>query len=323
MAVNRNVNIIKAFRGEPIGPVTYNLPAEVFAIGGGGGGATATSNGAGGGGGGRYISGSVTLTPNITYTFNVGSGGAPDTDGGETYFDFYDGSYTNITKFKSQGGRKGTNGAGGNSGSGSVEYGAGGTTTFAAFNGAPSVSDGGRSSGGGGGGSDEAGTSGTTYDGNPGSGVSGAGGFGDKLSYYIPSSFVPTLAGAGGGGGATAPDGLQNGGNGGNIGGGHGQYDGSQNPSDASNYGAGGGGNGNYDVGGSFNTGPGSGYKGCVVIEVPGQIGDSNKGTGFYDIAFTNATSSYFEAYGVTQILFEPGVGTLRYTAPYPYVPGN
>lgn len=322
MAVNRNVNIIKAFRGEPIGPVTYNISSEVFAIGGGGGGATNTTGGAGGGGGSRYISGSVILTPNITYTFNVGAGGGPDTNGGETYFDFYDGSYTNITKFKSQGGIKGTNSGGGNSGSGSVEYGAGGTTTFAAFNGAPSVSDGGRSAGGGGAGSGQDGQSGTTYDGNPGSGVSGAGGTGDKLNYYIPASLVPTLAGAGGGGGATSPDVLQKGGAAGATGGGAGQWN--DVGSNASNFGCGGGGNGNYsNPPGSPNTGPGSGSAGMVVVEFEGQIGDSTKGTGFYDIEFTNATSSYFEAYGVTQIRFQEGVGTLRYTAPYPYVPGN
>ena len=322
MAVNRNVNIIKAFRGEPIGPVTYNISTEVFAIGGGGGGATDTTSGAGGGGGARYISGSVILTPNITYTFNVGSGASPDNDGGETYFDFYDGSYTNITKFKSQGGRTGTSGAGGNSGSGSVEYGAGGTTTFAAFTGASSVSGGGRIAGGGGAGSGENGLAGTTYDGNPGSGVSGGGGSGDKASYFIPASLVPTYAGAGGGGGATSPDVLQKGGGGGTAGGGAGQWN--DVGSDASNFGSGGGGNGNYsNPPGSPNTGPGSGSDGMVAITFTGQIGDSLKGTGFYDIAFTNATSSYYPAYDTTVIRFNAGTGTLRYTAPYPYVPGN
>ncbi len=60
------------------GTSTFTVPTCVTSVtvqcwGGGGGGA---SNNGGGGGGGAYSSSTLTVTPGLTYTFNVGAGGS-------------------------------------------------------------------------------------------------------------------------------------------------------------------------------------------------------------------------------------------------------
>ena len=207
MSVNRNVNTIQGLQPEVNrAPVRYNFDATVYVVGGGGGGqqAIGTDNGLGGGGGAGalVVSQSLSVVPNITWTIDVGAGGASDTDGQETSVIAYNDNYSGLYTYRSQGGRTGGvgQGQGGNSGTGSVETSAA-TSSYAEFLGGANVSGGGRNAGGGGAGSSDSGSIGSVYDGNPGSGIGGIGGIGVT---------IPTVTGnldlAGGGGGGVTSD---------------------------------------------------------------------------------------------------------------------
>lgn len=308
MSINRNVNLIKAI--QPIverEPISYNFPATIWAIGGGGGGESGTASNTGGGGGGgaaAVVSSSISVVPNITWTIEVGEGGARDNDGENTTAIVYNDNYDGLVTLRAQGGKKGFNAIGGNSGTGSVETTAA-TASYAGFIGGTEVTGGGRNSAGGGAGASSNGGIGTVYDGNPGSGVAGIGGTGVGI-------FGGIAGGGGGGIGDTVQGGtaVQGGGDGGLV-----LATLSPNGEDGTAYGAGGGGG----LGDTSTPGlGGAGYKGGVIISFVGRIGTQ---LGEYDITTTNASSSFDG--GTTTIFFETGSGTFRYTAPFPYIPGN
>lgn len=173
------------------------VSVDVECYGGGAGGGISTG-GEGGGGGGAYAKKTISVTPESSYTVTVGTGGAPNVDGGSSWFST-SGTVLGV------GGSKGsarTGGAGGAAGSciGDIvrSGGAGGTSS-------------GTGAGGAGGGS----SAGTGANGNAGSpnsvGVGGAGGT------------APTNGFAGGGGGnnlfpGSTPAGPASGGGGGGAG---------------------------------------------------------------------------------------------------------
>lgn len=305
MSINRNSNLIKAIQPQVNrDPVSYNFDANVWTIGGGGGGESGLSifpNGeaGGGGGAGAVVSASLSVIPNITWTIEVGSGGSTDSNGENSTAIVYDTTYAGLTTLRAQGGRNGSNSGGGNSGTGSVET-TSATASYAAFTGGAQntgVAGGGAGAGGNGG-------NGVPFDGNPGTGIGGVGGFGKSVFGSV----------AGGGGGGITPNngfggtGAFGGGNGGVVG---------VNGGNATTYGSGGGGGGADN--GNPSTG-GSGYKGTVVVSFVGKIGTQ---LGEFDITTTNASSSYNSGTNSTTIYFETGSGTFRYTAPFPYIPGN
>lgn len=312
MSINRNSNIIKAIQPEvDRAPVRYNFDGEIYVIAGGAGGESAGAYRAGGGGGaGGYVSASLSVVPNITWTIEVGGGGTADTNGEDSSAIVYDDNYGGLVTLRAQGGLSPTDSGGGNQGSGSVEETAatssytpfvgGAVNTSVAGGGASSLVDGG---------------DGIPYDGNPGTGRGGAGGNGGYLNLTVS---VERCA-AGGGGGCIPNNTL--GGSGGIGGAGNGGSPTSLNGGNASFYGSGGGGaGGSGNVGTGGGTG-GNGYRGVVMVRVPGKIGTQ---LGEYDITYTNASASYSDYYGGwTTILYNSGSGTFRYTAPYPYVPGN
>jgi hypothetical protein len=319
MSVNLNSNIIKAVQPQVNrAPVSYNFPATIFAAGGGGGGASGSlavgsltfGLGGGGGGGSALVSASISVVPNITWTISVGNGGASNEDGQDTSAIVYNDDYSGLVTLKSQGGRKGGFGveadgsaAGGNSGTGSVEFSAAVTSSYAGFTGGAESRISGRQAAGGG-----AGAGGNGGEGNPVSGGTGGnGGFSVQPAIIFNSRYV----GAGGGGGTSANQ--VSGGTGGLQGGGA-AFGGT-----GTGYAAGGG--GGFANLGTPAFGPGGpGTEGLVVVRFIGRIGTQ---LNQYDIAVTNASSSYDSGTNTTTIIFSPGSGTFRYTAPFPYVPGN
>jgi hypothetical protein len=155
-------------------PADWN-PADnsIETIGGGGGGGTSSGgNDAGGGGGGAYSKiTNLTLSPG-SVTLQVGSGGGPNTNGGDTYFN---GASLGASSVGAQGGRGAsevTGGAGGASGSGV------GSTKYSGGDGGTSNNAGNGGAGGGGaagpGGAGQAGGPSVTH--NAGSAGGGAGG---------------------------------------------------------------------------------------------------------------------------------------------------
>lgn len=309
MSVNLNSNIIKAVQPQiERNPISYNFPANIWAIGGGAGGQNGVSGGTGtaggGGGAGSVVSSSLSVVPNITWTIEVGSGGTSNNNGENTYATIYDDTYGGLVTLKAQGGLSPNNSGGGNQGSGSVET-TSVTSSYSPFVGGAVNT----ATAGGGAGATQNGTNGVPFDGNPGTGEGGDGGQGiDNLPFG-----GSTLPIAGGGGGGVGKN--QTGGGSGNDGGGAGGDLITFNGSNATSYGAGGGGGSATDI--DAGTG-GNGYRGLVMIRFLGQIGTSYNQ---YDIEVTNATTSYDG--GTTSIYFNSGSGTFRYNAPYPYVPGN
>lgn len=310
MSINRNVNLIKAIQPEVNrDAVRYNFSADIYAIGAGGGGQSAVVDGSngvagGGGGAGSAVSHSLSVVPNITWTIEVGSGGASDTNGEDTTAIIYDDTYAGLVTLRAQGGLSPTNSGGGNQGSGSVETTAT-TSSYSPFSGG-AVST---SNAGGGAGATQDGGDGIPYDGNPDTGVGGRGGEG--LDNFPFGSGTIDTAGGGGGGindgqidGGSAADGGGDGGDGVTF-----------NGANATLYGAGGGGGSTDNI--TAGSG-GAGSKGLVMLRFEGTIGT---GSGEFDIEFTNASSSLDGS--VSSIFFNEGAGTFRYNAPFPYVPGN
>jgi hypothetical protein len=301
MSVNLNSNIIKAV--QPFvnrNGLSYNFPANVWAQAGGGGGVPGTSFGGlfqgGGGGAGAFLSSSLSVIPNVTWTINVGGGGASGTNGQDTYATIYNDTYAGITNIKAQGGRTGNLSTGGNSGTGSIIT-PSGTFNYTGFTGGANVGN----KGGGG--------AGTTQNGQPAD-VSAGGNGGEG------NDDTGVVIGGGGGGGAF---GINGAGGTGNDGGGNGAGEAILNGFNAIAIGAGGGGGAIRNDEGIITSGSGgNGSNGIFLIQFEGTIGTA---LNQYDIAVTNATIT--KAGNTTTITYNSGSGTFRYTAPYPYVPGN
>lgn len=322
MSVNRNSNIIKAIKQPNIGPVRYEFPATLHLGGGGGGAASGRPNFGGvGAGGSTVVSASLNITPNVTYYVEVGGGGIGGaavgfgpanggTDGEGSFFYAYTDNYDMPVTMSCEGGQGGSSNnedGGGNSGTGSVEY----TTIpdvqdYPGFNGGATISGdvGGQPAGSQGGG---AGSGANGQDGNADKLTSGDGGAG----ILVPSNIIDFVAGGGGGGACanngTPGDGTNGGGNGGD--------DQSSDGTSATKLSAGGGGGGSDGVSGGAG---GNGADGFAHIRFIGIIGTQ---LDELDITVTNATVNYDAGSNTTDILFNSGSGTLRYTAPYPYVP--
>lgn len=308
--LNLNFNTIDSIREKRGGPIRYSFPATIYLLGGGGGGESGTGiTGRGGGGGGAsaFVSASILIAPNVTYNIQIGNkgtgslGGFTPTKGGDSFIYGYTDDYNTPVTMSAQGGYPGSGGAGGNSGSGSIEY----TTTtinFPSFNGGALVN---ASAGGyfyqatgGGAGSSQNGQNGLIL---PPS-EAGDGGSGGGIPNYS------THAGGGGGGADSTPSSFRGVGK---DGGGNGGTD-LEPGTAASSYGSGGGGSGANGEGG------GNGAEGTAFI-----IYDFNTGEEYSDgkdVSVTNGTIIE-NGSGKTVIRFNVGNGTFRFTAPYPYVP--
>jgi hypothetical protein len=241
-----------------------NNTIEVIGGGGGGGPAQAGSpaNGSGGGGGGAYSTiSNLSLTPGNSVTYSVGSAGAANTAGGDTYFN--GASCAGASACAKGGAAGGTGGGAGGSAASSV-----GTTKYNGGTGGAGAAGAGCCGGGGGAGGGGGGPNGA---GNPGAGgASTAGGTGGSGG-----------AGSGGAGGTGGGGGCCGGGSGGNgtefdasHGSGGGGGGGAGNAAGLSgfpggtggNYGAGGGGGGGAGSGGPSSGGGVSGGQGLIVI---------------------------------------------------------
>lgn len=225
---------------------------------GGAGGATEPGSGGGGpGGGGEYVEKlNHDITGDSSVAYAIGSGGAADTNGGDTTFD------TAGSQIVANGGNTGSGNSGGSGGTG----GTGGTSTADGGDGGNSgtgLPNGAAGGGGGAGGPNGAGNNGS----NATSGTSGGtGGSGDAGSGG---------AGGAGGGNGTPPgsDGADAADNGGGGGGGGGFGNG-----DAAGDGGFPGGGGGGDGDGGNPGGPGVGAAGKIIItyeEITGTIDQS------------------------------------------------
>jgi hypothetical protein len=171
--------------------------------GAGGGGGSRSSNGtAGGGGGGAYVRSILNVIPGNSYTIVVGSGGAANSNGGNTSF------HTNLVM--AEGGKGGSlnNSAGGAGGLGANSI---GSFWFNGGTGANGGSNGG--GGGGGAGSAANGSNGSNQNGGAGGALNGGNGGGGATSN---ANGNPGSNYGGGGGGARRSSGTRNGGTGAN-----------------------------------------------------------------------------------------------------------
>ena len=177
---------------------SFTVPAGVTSItiqcwGAGGGGSTITSNGArgGGGGGGAYASSVYTVTPGNTYNLTVGTGGAANSSGGNTFF--------NTSWVIAEGGHGGT--------SNSTIAGAGGTVASSLgttrYAGGAGAAGGGTNSGGGGGGAGSTGPGGSATGATAGTGTSLNGGNGGTGVSGGSNGNVGNTYGGGGSGAVT------------------------------------------------------------------------------------------------------------------------
>ncbi len=228
-------NAIAYTGAPPTSGATWTVPSDWVAsgskievIGGGGGGNTAYPGGAAGGGGGAYaVKNNVSLTPGATVGIAVGSGGATDYPGGDTFL------CNSISNCGSLTGSAVIVGAkGGGIGVNGVSGGVGG---------AASASIGNTRYNGGNGGADTSG-----YDGGGGGGAAGPFGAGHS-SLVLANAGYGGIAGGGAGGGtdAVANNQVDNAGAGGNnhlaTGGGAAGTSASPNGSAGTNGGGGGG----------------------------------------------------------------------------------
>ncbi len=229
-----------------------SVTVKALVVGGGAsGGVSDTSNGgAGGGGAGGYAYDPTHIVAPGSYSITIGLGGATKTGAGNNGASGNNGSDTIFDTITAKGGGGGggsnsNNAQQGGSGGGGGNYNAGATALGSqGFAGGSSANNDGRFDGAGGGGSSAVG--GDTINTAGGAGQGGAG-----TSNSISGSPVTYATGGSGGvnGGGSKVDGV--------------------NPGD--------GGNGN-----NYNTGPGAGYKGIVVIAYPinGSTGVSTDSTG-------------------------------------------
>jgi hypothetical protein len=230
-------------------PANWNSSVNTIeVIGGGGAGGTNGNAYSGGGGGGAYSKiSNLTLIPEASVTYQVGTGGGSGTNGGDTWFN---GASLGASSVGAKGGTFSPAGTGHGSGGSSAS----GIGTIVYSGGDGGAGNGYGSGGGGGGaaGKNGAGGGGTNGGGNPGPG--GGGGQGDNGNGGTGGS-------SGGGAGGNGTEYTASYGSGG--GGGGGSVTGTHNGGAGGTYGAGGGGIGN---GGN----PGSGYQGLIVITYTG-----------------------------------------------------
>jgi len=234
-------NLFTAASSTFITAIPFTVDILMIAGGGGGG----TDNGGGGGAGGLLYNSGVTLT-DATYTMSIGTGGAANTNGGNTTF-----SKNGTLVYTAVGG--GTQNTLGGSGGGGTRNVSGGAATSGQGNAGGNGS--GQSTGGGGG----AGAAGTTA---PSTNVGGAGGNGSSAysAWGLATSTGENVSGtvyyAGGGGGIGGDNprsyaaGLGGGGAGAT---GSGASTGSA--ATANTGGGGGGGSGSQGVGGAGGSG--------------------------------------------------------------------
>ena len=234
---------------------------EYLVIAGGGGGGSADRSGGGGAGG--YLSSSLSsVTSGSSFTVTVGSGGAANTDGGNSSI-----AGSSITTITSIGGGKGANGNSANAGDGGSGGGGGIGSTAAGSGTVGQGNDGGAGasgvvnadSGGGGGGANTAGGAG----GNSSNGGDGGAGLSSSITG------TSTSRAGGGGGGAWS----NSGGSGGTGGGGDGGDSAGNGVNGSPNTGGGGGGGGSAaGTGGSgaaifaYDTGSLSGLGGIKTL---------------------------------------------------------
>ena len=234
-----------------VGTTSWTAPAGVTSIkylvvagGGGGGSATTGVNMGGGGGAGGLLQGTLAVTPGNSYTVTIGSGGAANTNGGDSVLGTITATGGGYGARNVVGSTAPSNGG---SGGGASAYASNPGSGIAGqgFSGGTSA---GSNTAAGGGGSSEVGAS------VSGGTVGGKGGDGTTLS--ISGSSV-TYAGGGGGGAYAGETGGAGGSGGGGAGGSN-----AANGANATGYGSGGGGAGQY---GNTRIG-GSGSSGIVVI---------------------------------------------------------
>lgn len=241
--------------------ILNKIPVSVEYLAIGGGGAGGTSHGPGGGAGG-VLSGTVNLSPSVSYAISIGAGGTINANANQGG----DGASTTgfgLTAGGGGGGGKGysstgsdangrpgvaTNGSGGGGGA-IASGGSGNGAGFSGGNGT-SVSPG---AGGGGGGAGASGSPGT------GSGSGGATGGAGGIGVLNSITGTAIYYGGGGGGGGWTTTGA----NGGSGGGGKAGNPGSTGEAGAANTGGGGGGGGD----GGANAGPGG--SGVLIIAYP------------------------------------------------------
>jgi hypothetical protein len=183
-------------------PGVTEITVEAWGGGGGGSDAAGNNEGKGGGGGGAYATQTITVIPGNTYSFTVGLGGEPGSDGGDTFFE--DGS-----ELLARGGNSGSGPTGGAGGSASASV---GSVTFSGGGGGNGQTGGGpppNRAGGGGGGSAFTNSNG----GNGGNGTSGSGGSGGSGTGNGGNGSVGSetgqpgqVPGGGGGGGGRGGD---------------------------------------------------------------------------------------------------------------------
>lgn len=176
-------NVVTTFTssGNWTAPPTVTSVQYLIAAGGGGGGGAQAPAGGGAGGAGGYLSGTVSVTPNTTYTVTVGAGGATGNfssnggQGGNSSFSpvgtatggGYGGQGIGTGNGSGNaGGSGGSGGGGGGSGYGGGASGGSGTSGQGNSGGSGSIS------GGGGGGAGSSGGGGGSAPNNAGSGVS-------------------------------------------------------------------------------------------------------------------------------------------------------
>ena len=234
-----------------VGTTSWTAPAGVTSIkylvvagGGGGGSATTGVNMGGGGGAGGLLQGTLEVTPGSSYTVTIGSGGAANTNGGDSVLGTITATGGGYGARNVVGSTAPSNGG---SGGGASAYASNPGSGIAGqgFSGGTSA---GSNTAAGGGGSSEVGGS------VSGGTVGGKGGDGTNLS--ISGSSV-TYAGGGGGGAYSGETGGAGGSGGGGAGGSN-----ATDGANATGYGSGGGGAGQY---GNTRIG-GSGSSGIVVI---------------------------------------------------------
>jgi len=239
------------------GSVATTSVSYLIVAGGGGGGGPSGNGGVGGGGAGGFLTGSISVTPGVSYTVTVGAGGATQVNGSNS-------SFTPVGTTAVGGGRGGTaagvaGASGGSGGGGGESNGAAGSGTSGQGNAGGNGNSSGASGAGGGGAS--------AVGGNSVGNVAGNGGNGTASSITGVS-----VTYAGGGGGSVFFGNSGSGGDGGSGGGGNGATSARSQTatSGATNTGGGGGGFGTGQSGG------GAGGSGVVIVAYPSTFKDAS-----------------------------------------------
>jgi hypothetical protein len=280
----------RTFSITSIVPQPFTTDYLVVAGGGGGGlGNGAYREGGGGGGAGGLLSGSTSITPSLSYTVTVGSGGLGRTGSIGYGTDGESSVFHNLTTVGGGGGGPHDNNGrpGGSGGGAGCQGSSGGAGTSGQGNSGGAGYIGSAAGAGGGGGKGSAGLNGTS------AARGGAGGSG--FTSTITGSSVVYAAGGGGGGhvGGGAPGGA-------GAGQGGGQQEGTTATAASSNTGSGGG-------GGTDTTNYGrNGGSGIVIVKYP------NDKTINVSAGLAYSTSTAVAGYKVTS--FTSGSGTISFS---------